>query len=81
VSIQVNLDRVIGIWQAKHGERMTYTRLAEEAGITLASLNRLKNGGLIFVDTRKVSAICDVLECELDDLLDLEQEHSHANYD
>jgi len=70
--IMIDLDGAIGAWQAKHGERMTYTRLAEEAGITLASLNRLKNAPphmLMRIDARKINEICKVLECEPGDLI------------
>lgn len=70
--IVIDLDAAIGEWQAKHSERMTYTRLAEEAGITLASLNRLKNTephNLMRIDARKINAICKVLECEPGDLI------------
>lgn len=70
--LTIDLDAAIGKWQARHGERMTYTRLAEEAEITLASLNRLKNAAphtLMRIDARKINAICKVLECEPGDLI------------
>lgn len=84
--IVIDLDAAIGEWQAKHSERMTYTRLAEEAGITLASLNRLKNTephNLMRIDARKINAICKVLECDPGDLIKRQetQEYTDATMD
>jgi len=67
--IVIDIDTPLLEWQAKHGERMTYTELAKRAGITLASLNRLKAGDTIQADLRKINEICKVLECTPADLI------------
>ena len=65
----IDIDPALLRWQAKYGQRMTYAQLAERAGITLASLNRLKSGETLQADLRKINALCKVLECEPADLL------------
>lgn len=67
--VRIDLDRAIFRWQARHNERMTYTELAERAGITIQALNRLKSGEVIAPDLRKINEICKVLECEPGDLI------------
>lgn len=64
-----NLEPAIFKWQVRHNEKMTYTELAKRAGITLATLNRIKNGTNTSLDLKKINAICKVLECEPADLL------------
>lgn len=60
------IDAAIGLWEARHGKRMTYTELARRAGITLISLNRLMSGDIVTPDLRKLDAIAKVLECTAD---------------
>lgn len=68
--IFLNLDSAIFKWQAKHGERMTYARLARETGIALATLYRMKSGELSHPDLRKINEICKVLNCTPGDILE-----------
>jgi len=65
----VDIDPALLKWQARHGQKMTYTELADRADITLAALNRLKNGINTHIDLEKINSICKVLECDPADLL------------
>jgi putative transcriptional regulator len=67
--IAIDIEPALLKWQAKNGRRMTYAELAEAAGMSLASLNRLKSGQTLQADLRKLNAICKVLECEPADIL------------
>jgi DNA-binding Xre family transcriptional regulator len=67
--IKLEIDRAMLMWQAKHSQRMTYAELAEKVGISLATLNRMKNGDMTNPDLRKINLLCKVLECELPALM------------
>lgn len=67
--ILVNLDNVILKWQSDHNERLTYRELARRAGISLATLNRIKRNEISNVSLTKINRVCKVLECEPGDLL------------
>ena len=45
------------------------SKLASMAGISPASVNRLKNGQVIKLDS--LLKICDALQCELDDIMEV----------
>mgnify|MGYP001476007318 CR=1 FL=1 len=66
--IVFDVDRAIFQWQVRRGKRMTYAELARQAGISLPTLHRMKNGDMLKADLRKVNEICKVLECEPGDL-------------
>ena len=47
------------------------SKLASMAGISPASVNRLKNGQVIKLDS--LLKMCDVLKCNLDDIMEVSQ--------
>lgn len=48
---------------------MTLARLADEVGVTVVNLSILKNDRARAIRFSTLTAICDVLECEVGDLL------------
>jgi putative transcriptional regulator len=52
---------------------MTLTELADRIGITLANASILKNGRARAIRFSTLTAICDVLECQPGDLLQIEK--------
>jgi putative transcriptional regulator len=67
-SIKVNLDLVL------LQRKMSLTELSEAVGITLANLSILKRGKAKAIRFSTLVAICEALECEPGDILELEQE-------
>ncbi|MFN8074968.1 MAG: helix-turn-helix transcriptional regulator [Kineosporiaceae bacterium] len=61
--VVVHLDHLL----AARG--MTLTELAERVGLTLANLSILKNGRAKAVRFSTLTALCDALECQPADLL------------
>ena len=74
----INLEPALLRWQAKHKQRITYEELAKLAGISIASLYRIKSGDMIAPDLRKINALCKVLECEPGELI-RRQETGNSN--
>ncbi len=68
--IQLNFDRAIFRWQAKHGQKMTYAELAKRSKISEATIYRFTSSQPTKIDLRKLNRICKVLECEPADLLE-----------
>lgn len=66
--IKVNLDLLLV------QRKMTLTELSEEVGITLANLSILKRGKGRAIRFSTLAALCEALNCEPGDLLQLEQE-------
>jgi putative transcriptional regulator len=67
-SIKVNLDLLL------LQRKMSLTELSETVGITLANLSILKRGKAKAIRFTTLVAICEALECEPGDILELEQE-------
>jgi putative transcriptional regulator len=67
-SIKVNLDLLL------LQRKMSLTELSETVGITLANLSILKCGKAKAIRFTTLVAICEALECEPGDILELEQE-------
>jgi len=67
-SIKVNLDLLLV------QRKMSLTELSEEVGITLANLSILKRGKAKAIRFSTLVAICEALQCEPGDILELEQE-------
>jgi putative transcriptional regulator len=67
-SIKVNLDLLLV------QRKMSLTELSEAVGITLANLSILKRGKAKAIRFSTLVAICEALECEPGDILELEQE-------
>ena len=66
--IKVNLDLLLV------QRKMSLTELSEEVGITLANLSILKRGKARAIRFSTLVAICEALNCEPGDILELEQE-------
>ena len=64
--IKVNLDLLLV------QRKMTLTELSNEVGITLANLSILKRGKARAIRFSTLLALCDALNCEPGDLLQLE---------
>jgi len=67
-SIKVNLDLLL------LQRKMSLTELSGAVGITLANLSVLKRGKAKAIRFSTLLAICEALECEPGDILELEQE-------
>ena len=66
--IKVNLDLLL----VKRG--MSLTKLSEKVGITIANLSTLKRGKARAIRFSTLVAICEALECEPGDLLELDRD-------
>ena len=66
-SIKINLD--ILLIQRK----MSLTELSEKVGITMANLSTLKRGKGKAIRFSTLLALCDALDCEPGDILQLEE--------
>ena len=60
----IDIEPALLRWQAKYGQRLTNEELAERAGISIATLYRMKSGDVQQPNLNKINAICKVLECE-----------------
>jgi len=67
-TIKVNLDLLL------LQRKMTLTELSEKVGITLANLSILKRGKGKAIRFSTLVALCEALDCEPGDLLELERE-------
>ena len=63
--IQCHLDELL----ERRG--MTLTQLAEEVGVTVVNLSVLKNDRAKAVRFSTLTAICEVLECDVGDVLSI----------
>ncbi len=67
-TVVVTLDRLLA---ERH---MTLTQLADRVGLTLANLSVLKNGRAKAIRFSTLSAICQALECQPGDVLQVRGE-------
>jgi putative transcriptional regulator len=67
-NVVVTLDRLL------EERRMTLTELADRVGLTLANVSVLKNGRAKAIRFSTLSAICDVLDCQPGDVLQVRTE-------
>jgi putative transcriptional regulator len=67
-SVKINLDLLLV------QRKMSLTELSQEVGITLANLSILKCGKAKAIRFSTLVAICEALNCEPGDILELEQE-------
>lgn len=65
---------VIKIDEMLHARRMTLTELAGKVGITLANLSILKTGKAKGVRFETLEAICDALDCQPGDILEVRRD-------
>lgn len=66
-SIKVNLDLLLV------QRKISLTELSEQVGITMANLSILKRGKAKAIRFSTLIALCDVLECQPGDILELEK--------
>ncbi|MBT5759238.1 MAG: helix-turn-helix transcriptional regulator [Candidatus Marinimicrobia bacterium] len=66
-SIKVNLDLLLV------QRKVSLTELSEQVGITMANLSILKRGKAKAIRFSTLIALCDVLECQPGDILELEE--------
>ena len=67
-NIKVNLDLLLV------QRKKSLTELSDEVGITLANLSILKRGKARAIRFSTLVAICEALDCEPGDLLELDRE-------
>ena len=66
-SIKVNLDLLLV------QRKMSLTELSEKVGITMANLSVLKRGKAKAIRFSTLIVLCNALDCEPGDILELEQ--------
>ncbi len=71
-TVKVNLDLLLV------QRKMSLTELSEKVGITLANLSILKRGKAKAIRFSTLVAICDALDCEPGELLELESSDQRA---
>jgi putative transcriptional regulator len=64
--------------QTGQGQRLSQRRLAELSGVHLPTINRLYHGRFERIDLSVIEKICEVLQCEIGDLLVLVEESSEG---
>ena len=69
-SIKVNLDLLLV------QRKISLTKLSEQVGITMANLSILKRGKAKAIRFSTLIALCDVLECQPGDILELEESNN-----
>lgn len=74
MALIVKLDDVL------YARRMTLTELAGKVGITLANLSILKTGKAKGIRFATLEAICDALECQPGDLLEVHPDAGTAEH-
>lgn len=66
---------LLGIHQAATGERTSPRKLAEKAGVPKDFIYRLDAGEARRIDLDALARLCDILNCDLQDILVWEQEN------
>ena len=67
-TIKINLDMVM------LQRKMSLTELSERVGITMANLSTLKTGKAKAIRFSILLALCEALDCEPGDLIQLEED-------
>ncbi|MEC9259807.1 MAG: helix-turn-helix transcriptional regulator [Pseudomonadota bacterium] len=67
-TIKINLDMVM------LQRKMSLTELSERVGITMANLSTLKTGKAKAIRFSTLLALCEALDCEPGDLIQLEED-------
>ena len=67
-TIKINLDMVM------LQRKMSLTELSERVGITMANLSTLKTGKAKAIRFSTLLALCESLDCEPGDLIQLEED-------
>ncbi len=69
---------LLGRQQAATGERLSPRRLAERAGVPKDFVYRLDAGQARYVDLEALVRLCEVLHCDLQDLLVWERDNGKS---
>ena len=67
-SIKINLDLLLV------QRKLSLTELSEQVGVTMANLSILKRGKAKAIRFTTLIAICEALDCQPGDILELERE-------
>lgn len=69
---------LLGKQQAATGERLSPRRLAERAGVPKDLVYRIDAGQARHIDLEALARLCEVLHCDLQDILVWETEHGES---
>jgi len=72
ISTAGRITILLGKYQATTGERMSPRKLAEKAGVAKDFVYRLDSGRARHVDLDSLARLCDLLQCNLEDILVME---------
>jgi len=72
ISTAGRITILLGKYQATTGERMSPRKLAEKAGVAKDFVYRLDSGLARHVDLDSLARLCDLLQCNLEDILVME---------
>ena len=72
ISTSGRITILLGKYQATTGERMSPRKLAEKAGVAKDFVYRLDSGLARHVDLDSLARLCDLLQCNLEDILVME---------
>jgi len=78
ISTSGRITILLGKQQAATGERMSPRKLAEKAGVSKDFVYRLDSGLARHVDLDSLARLCDLLQCNLQDILVMEPRHDES---
>ncbi len=78
ISTSGRITILLGKYQATTGERMSPRKLAEKAGVAKDFVYRLDSGLARHVDLDSLARLCDLLQCNLQDILVMEPPHDKS---
>ena len=78
ISTSGRITILLGKYQATTGERMSPRRLAEKAGVSKDFVYRLDSGMARHVDLDSLARLCDLLQCNLQEILVMEPPHDES---
>ncbi len=78
ISTSGRITILLGKYQATTGERMSPRKLAEKAGVAKDFVYRLDSGLARHVDLDSLARLCDLLQCNLQDILVMESPHDKS---
>lgn len=72
--MQVNYDK---LWKLMIDKKINKTQLSEKAGITTNAMAKLGRNESVQVET--LVKICNVLNCEIEDVVEIEKDEGDSN--
>ena len=78
VSTSGRITVLLGKYQVTTGARMSPRKLAEKAGVAKDFVYRLDAGLARHVDLDSLARLCEILHCNLQDILVLEPPHDES---